>query len=96
MSFNPALHEGRFPIPVALDEQYMMVLDGTRLSVESGNGYPGQGGCFYGTLGTLYVSKYRVVYVERQFIRPEFRSFSIPLYAVKEWRFYRGYLGLSI
>ena len=36
MSVNPVLHEGEFPVPVAMDERFVLVVQHVSFSVQSG------------------------------------------------------------
>lgn len=57
------------------------------------SGYPGQGGCFYGHEGRCYVSHYRVVFVSDTLGYTAYRSFSLPFYCIRDWRFHVSIFG---
>ena len=92
MSVNPATKDG-IPIVVSTEEFFLDCFSNTRFYIESGNGYPGTGGCYYGKTGKTFVSKYRIVYVESHFAEARFRAFSLPLYALSNLKYNRGYFG---
>ncbi|CAK4694659.1 hypothetical protein LEN26_006880 [Aphanomyces euteiches] len=82
MSVDPILLQDNSPMLVSPFERFLFVLDDVTFNVFSGAGYPGQGGVFYGKRGRLYLSSYRLVYVEMDPTNRHFRSFSLPLYAI--------------
>ncbi|KAG1710334.1 hypothetical protein DVH05_017338 [Phytophthora capsici] len=88
MSINVQLHDGQVPYLVSPYENFFFLIDHVKLTVESGNGYPGQGGCFYGGEGRCYVSQYRLVFVSGAASEDiAYRSFSLPLYGIRDWSF---------
>ncbi|KAL3665894.1 hypothetical protein V7S43_009314 [Phytophthora oleae] len=88
MSINVQLHEGQVPYLVSPYENFFFLIDHVKLTVESGNGYPGQGGCFYGGEGRCYVSQYRLVFVaDAAGEDAAYRSFSLPFYGIRDWNF---------
>nr|CCA23466.1 conserved hypothetical protein [Albugo laibachii Nc14] len=95
MSFNVGLHESQTPLLVSPYENFIFTVSTQTFAVQSGNGYPGQGGCFYGKEGRCFVSQYRVVYVAKQVQAGENaqKSCSIPFYAIREWKFHVDYFG---
>ncbi|KAL4150808.1 hypothetical protein PRNP1_010205 [Phytophthora ramorum] len=87
MSINVQLH-GAVPYLVSPCETFFFLIHHVKLAVESGNGYPGQGGCFYGGEGRCYVSQYRLVFVsDHAQENSAYQSFSLPLYAIRDWSF---------
>ncbi|DAZ92580.1 TPA: hypothetical protein N0F65_012810 [Lagenidium giganteum] len=95
MSMNVQLHEDTVPYLVSPYGHVIFLIQGVKLTVESGNGYPGQGGCFYGQPGRCYVSQYRIVYVSDA-PQTAYKSFSIPFYTIKSWQFHVGLLGKKV
>ncbi|KAJ0397725.1 hypothetical protein P43SY_007193 [Pythium insidiosum] len=93
MSINVQLHENAVPYLVSPYESFFFLIDGVKLTVESGNGYPGQGGCFFGREGRCYVSQYRIVFVTDPALPSAYRSFSLPFYCIREWQFRVSLLG---
>ncbi|KAF0698619.1 Aste57867_10776 [Aphanomyces stellatus] len=82
MSVDPILLQDNSPMPITPFERFLFVLEDVSFNIFSGAGYPGQGGVFYGTRGRLYLSSYRLVYVEMDPSNRHFRSFSLPLYSI--------------
>ncbi|KUF81961.1 hypothetical protein AM587_10007743 [Phytophthora nicotianae] len=88
MSINVQLHEGVVPYLVSPYEKFFFLIHHVKLTVESGNGYPGQGGCFYGGEGRCYVSQYRLVFVaDAARGNAAYQSFSLPFYGIRDWSF---------
>ncbi|KAG7380918.1 hypothetical protein PHYPSEUDO_006688 [Phytophthora pseudosyringae] len=90
MSANVQLHDGVAPYLVSPCENFFFLIHHVKLAVESGNGYPGQGGCFYGGEGRCYVSQYRLVFVSDLAANREsaaYQSFSLPFYGIRDWSF---------
>ncbi|CAI5738558.1 unnamed protein product [Peronospora farinosa] len=96
MSMNVQLHDAVVPYLVSPYENFFFLIHHVRLTVESGNGYPGQGGCFYGSEGCCYVSHYRLVFVsDRAMEQTAYQSFSLPLYGIRDWCFHVSFLGVK-
>ncbi|KAG6622169.1 WW domain binding protein WBP-2, contains GRAM domain [Phytophthora cinnamomi] len=94
MSINVQLHDGAVPYLVSPYENFFFLIHRVKLSVESGNGYPGQGGCFYGGEGHCYVSQYRLVFVSDGAQEGgAYQSFSLPFYGIRDWSFDVSFLG---
>ncbi|KAF1328823.1 hypothetical protein FI667_g6511, partial [Globisporangium splendens] len=93
MSVNVALHESVVPYLVSPYENFFFMIQHVKLTVESGNGYPGQGGCFYGHEGRCYVSQYRIVFVSDTTEYTAYKSFSLPFYCIRDWKFHISFLG---
>ncbi|GAB9471291.1 hypothetical protein Gpo141_00008509 [Globisporangium polare] len=93
MSINPELHEDVAPYLVSPYENFFFLIQRVKLTVESGGGYPGQGGCFYGHEGRCYVSQYRVVFVSDTQGYTAYRSFSLPFYCIRDWSFHVSIFG---
>ncbi|KAF0741260.1 hypothetical protein AaE_008681 [Aphanomyces astaci] len=94
MSVDPILLHDNSPMLITPFERFIFVLDDVSFNVFSGAGYPGQGGVYYGKRGRLYVSSYRLVYVELDPSNRHFRSFSLPLYNIaSSHRFCVPYFG---
>ncbi|CEG41762.1 WW domain binding protein WBP-2, contains GRAM domain [Plasmopara halstedii] len=88
MSINVQLHEGAVPILVSPYENFFFLIYRVKLTVESGNGYPGQGGCFYSNEGRCYISQYRLVFVSSVARdNAAYQSFSLPFYGIRDWSF---------
>ncbi|KAI9981945.1 hypothetical protein PInf_009728 [Phytophthora infestans] len=88
MSINVQLHGGVVPYLVSPVENFFFLIRHVELAVESGNGYPGQGGCFYGGEGRCYVSQYRLVFVsDAARENSAYQSFSLPFYGIRDWTF---------
>ncbi|KDO25596.1 hypothetical protein SPRG_08895 [Saprolegnia parasitica CBS 223.65] len=82
MSVDPILLADRTPMLVSPFERFDFVLSDVKFTVTSGSGYPGEGGVYVGSRGRLFLSSYRLVYVELDASNRHFRSFSLPLYAI--------------
>ncbi|KAE9122655.1 hypothetical protein PF010_g6680 [Phytophthora fragariae] len=94
MSINVQLHDGAMPYLVSPYENFFFLIHHVKLSVESGNGYPGQGGCFYGGGGRCYVSQYRLVFVSDEVQEGNaYQSFSLPFYGIRDWSFDVSFFG---
>ncbi|TYZ64158.1 hypothetical protein PybrP1_004452 [[Pythium] brassicae (nom. inval.)] len=93
MSINVELLDDVAPYLVSPYESFFFLVPRVKLTVESGNGYPGQGGCFYGHEGRCFVSQYRVVYVSDTADYTAYRSFSLPFYCIRDWRFHVSIFG---
>uniref|UniRef100_A0AAV1UTB1 Uncharacterized protein n=1 Tax=Peronospora matthiolae TaxID=2874970 RepID=A0AAV1UTB1_9STRA len=96
MSMNVELHDDAAGSPalVSPSEHFFFQIQHVTLKVESGTGYPGQGGCFYGGRGRCYVSQYRLVFVsDRSREHRAYQSFSLPLYGIRDWRFDTSFFG---
>jgi hypothetical protein len=88
MSVDPILLADNTPMLISPFESFVFCLENVQFSVSSGMGYPGQGGVYHGKRGRLFLSSYRVVYVEMDpAVMRHFRSFSLPLYALFTTRF---------
>ncbi|RHY32442.1 hypothetical protein DYB32_002569 [Aphanomyces invadans] len=90
MSVDPILLNDLSPMRITPFENFVFVLDDVGFSVYSGAGYPGQGGVYYGIRGRLYVSSYRLVFVELDPSNRHFRSFSLPLYGISSSHRFRA------
>ncbi|CAH0480176.1 unnamed protein product [Peronospora belbahrii] len=94
MSINVQLHDAMVPYLVSPYEHFFFLIHHVTLTVESGNGYPGQGGCFYGGKGRCYVSQYRLVFVsDRARENSAYQSFSLPFYGIRDWHFNVSFFG---
>ncbi|CAI5727041.1 unnamed protein product [Hyaloperonospora brassicae] len=99
MSSNVELQDAadngaRLPSRVSPHELFFFQIHHVTLTVESGTGYPGQGGCFYGGRGRCDVSQYRLVFVsDRARETSACQSFSLPLYGIRDWRFDTSFFG---
>ncbi|OQS05787.1 hypothetical protein THRCLA_02123 [Thraustotheca clavata] len=82
MSVDPILHGDSTPMLISPFERFHFVLNNVKFSILSGSGYPGEGGMYVGRLGRLYLSSYRLIYVETDPGIRQFRSFSLPLHAI--------------
>ncbi|KAG2508548.1 hypothetical protein BBJ29_000631 [Phytophthora kernoviae] len=88
MSINVQLHEEAVPYLVSPYENFFFLIHHVKLIVESGNGYPGQGGCFYSQGGRCYVSQYRLVFVSTTAAESSaYQSVSLPFYGIRDWSF---------
>lgn len=83
MAANCVYLRGGNPIP-AVGETFLSCDEDIKIEVESGNGFPGRGGCYYGT-GKLYVSDRRLLFI-RAGPNPQFNSFSIPYCLLKKFK----------
>jgi len=63
------------PVP-AVGETFVSCDGDIKIEVESGNGFPGNGGCYFGE-GKLYVTDRRLLFI-RAGPNTQFSSFSIP------------------
>jgi len=63
------------PVP-AVGETFVSCDEDIKIEVESGNGFPGNGGCYFGE-GKLYVTDRRLLFI-RAGPNTQFNSFSIP------------------
>ncbi|ETW03959.1 hypothetical protein H310_04367 [Aphanomyces invadans] len=90
MSVDPILLNDLSPMRITPFENFVFVLNDVGFSVYSGAGYPGQGGVYYGIRGRLYVSSYRLVFVELDPSNRHFRSFSLPLYGISSSHRFRA------
>jgi len=63
------------PVP-AVGETFVSCDEDIKIEVESGNGFPGNGGCYFGD-GKLYVTDRRLLFI-RAGPNTQFNSFSIP------------------
>eukprot|EP00164_Ancoracysta_twista_P001644 GFYU01002159.1.p1 GENE.GFYU01002159.1~~GFYU01002159.1.p1 ORF type:complete len:346 (-),score=43.74 GFYU01002159.1:166-1203(-) len=81
MALNPEIASSGTPINLP-HEVWAFSKNNVKFSVESGNGYPGQGGNYYGS-GVVYLSSWRciLVFVPGNHVC---RAIEIPLHGVKE------------
>ncbi|OQR87453.1 hypothetical protein ACHHYP_08824 [Achlya hypogyna] len=94
MSVDAIVLTDMTPMLVSPFERFDFVLSDVKFSIHSGSGYPGEGGVYVGKVGRLFLSAYRLVYVEMDATNRHFRSFSLPLYAIhSNHRFHTPYIG---
>ncbi len=94
MSVNPRLREPGGPPELMHGESVVLKQDGVAFEMESGGGFPGRGGNWYGK-GDVYLTEHRIVFVKRPVTSESFVSFSLPLSLIESCKLHQPIFGAN-